>query len=188
MTADKPKKLSKRERDHAAMIAEAKRLAGMLADADPDGPGLLAPPKYIADERLAPALVVWRQLAPLLQKTGRLQDVDRTMFAALCYWQAEWFTAHEDILVRGYWFERKAVAGGSRPWINPSVSRRDMAYDRVLALAAKFGLTPLDRVALNKNKLHVGDDDGDLFDAAAAKAAPEVGDQPADDFADLLPN
>lgn len=184
MTARKPKKLTKDEQAKLE-IDEAQRLAVMLAAAEPVGDGVLAPPRYIADPRLAPAMAAWKDLAPLLAKTGRLQAVDRTMFAALCYWQGEWIAAHDDILVRGYWFERKAVAGGVRPWINPSVARRAFAYEQVLALSAKFGLTPLDRVQLNKNR-HLANDDEELPLGRPAEPAPAEEAPAPDKWSSLL--
>lgn len=174
MTAAKPKKLSKEDK----ALAEAARLAALLADAPKLGGAELAPPAYIADPRLAAAGKVWETLAPLLEKTGRLGALDRYAFAELCYWRAEWLAAVDHILTHGYSFMAKAVAGGSRPWVNPNVARRDTAAAQLERLSAKFGLTPLDRVALNKNRLHVSDEDGDLFGQPAAEVV--AADKPAE--------
>lgn len=166
-------RVSKAERAaaaHEAALAEARRLAGLLAAAPAEGDGTLAPPAFIAEPRLAAALAVWRELAPQLQRTGRLHRLDRDMFAALCYWRAEWIAAVDDILTNGYSFMGTAVAGGKRPWTNPAVERRDTAWDEMMALSARFGLTPLDRLALGKGQREGFLDDPDLFDAAARRS------------------
>lgn len=185
------KRLTKAERVEArreAGIAEAQRLAALLSAAPPETEGSLAPPAFIADPRLAPAAAVWRELVPQLEKSGRLHRLDRDMFAALCYWRAEWIAAVDDILTNGYSFMGKAVAGGSRPWTNPAVERRDTAWGEMMSLSAKFGLTPLDRLALGKGQRDGFLDDPDLFGtprkvaAAAASEAPV----PTDKWSSLL--
>lgn len=174
----KPKRLSKEEK----LLAEAARLASLLAEAPRIGEAELAPPAFIADKRLAAAAKVWEQLAPLLETSRRLQAVDRTAFAALCYWQSEFLTAVDDIAERGYSFLGKAIAGGSRPWTNPSVARRDTAWSQVVALSAKFGLTPLDRIALNKNKGNTLDDS----DMLPGMGTPAPAAPPADGEAEVV--
>lgn len=133
-----------------AAIGEANRLAAFLSSAPTQGRDALSPPAFIADPRLAPALTVWRELAPTLSASNRLGALDRSAFAALCYWHCEWIAAVDDIQTRGYSFMANAIAGGTRPWTNPSVERRDTAWQQILTLSAKFGLTPLDRIALNR--------------------------------------
>lgn len=164
-------------------LAEATRLAGLLGAAPGESDDPMAPPAFVTDPRLAPALIVWRELQPQLAKSGRLHRVDRFMFAALCYWRAEWIAAVDDILANGYSFMGRAVAGGSRPWANPSVERRDTAWSEMTALSAKFGLTPLDRIAINRGLRDGHLDDADLFppkppeqkpDGASAGAAPDT--------------
>jgi len=173
--ARKPR-LSKEE----LAAVEAKRLAALLAQAAPEHEGELAPPAFINDPRLAPALAVWRELAPQLTKSGRLHQLDRFTFAMLCYWQGEFVAAMDDRLKRGTWFMVKAVSGGALPRKNPSVDREAYAYEQVMALSVKFGLTPLDRVALLKARRDnlTDEDDVDLFKPATT-ATP-----PADEVAD----
>jgi len=186
-------RLSKAQREEAkrlATLAEAERLAGLLSASPTDSSELLAPPSFIADPRLAPALIVWKELAPSLQASGRLATLDRQAFAVLCYWQAEFITAADDILARGYSFMVKATTGGKRPWVNPSVARRDTAWAQIMALSERFGLTPLDRAALAKvRRVATGDDDGlplTQTPAAAPAAAPAT--KPPGKFDGLLPN
>ena len=176
ITASRGPRLTKQEK----AVAEAKRLAALLAEAVPEHPGELAPPAFIADPRLAPALAAWRELAPQLTKTGRLLRLDRFVFAMLCYWQGEFIASHDDLERKGKWFKVRAVSGGMMPRKNPSLDQLKYAYEQVMALSAKFGLTPLDRIALLKAHKagHVDDEDGDLFDAPAAAADDETPDDP----------
>lgn len=170
-------RLSKAQRDEAkraAAVVEAQRLAGLLSSAPAEGTELLAPPSFIADPRLAPALIVWKELAPALAATGRLVQLDRLSFAMLCYWQAEFITAVDDILTRGYWFMAKATAGGERPWANPSVDRRDTAQSEINELAKRFGLTPLDRAQLTKARNAAAAVDDDELPLPLAAPTPEA--------------
>lgn len=157
-TAVKPRR-SQAERRRDVAIAEADRLAALLSAAPPETDEPLSPPAFIKDRRLAPALAMWRELSKTLIGSGRLSALDRHAFAALCYWHGEWIAAIDDIAARGYSFMANATAGGTRPWTNPSVDRRDTAWDQILTLSAKFGLTPLDRIALNKGRPYQSDDD-----------------------------
>lgn len=166
-------------------VAEATRLAGLLADAAAPGDDPLAPPALIRDPRLAAALAVWRDLAPLLVERNLLGRLDRMLFAQLCYWQAEFVTAVDDILARGYSVLVTTVSGDRMPRLNPSVKRRDTAVAQLVDLAHRFGLTPLDRHTLFRAQK--GSDYSDLFDQLAPKAEPAAEDAPAPDtWAGLL--
>lgn len=125
-------------------IAEAERQAKLLALPRADDVSD-APPAYLADPRLAPALAVWREYAPRLDKLHLLAQLDRHTFALFCVYAGEFVVACEDILVKGYSVRVKTVSGDYMPRENPSVSRRDFAAKMVLELSGKFGLTPADR-------------------------------------------
>jgi len=170
--SDDPVKVAPRRRRTKAEIAEDKRLAAvaqaerlsqLLASAPPIDGEPLSPPAYIADQRLSAALVVWRELAPRLVQAGRVTSIDRDALAMLCYWKAEWIAAIDDIATTGYSMMGRATAGGVRPWTNPSVERRDTAASEIGRLEAKFGLTPLDRVAINRGVREGLLGDQDLF-------------------------
>ena len=169
MAAKRRTKVEMAAERHVAAVRLAERLANMLASAPSEGDGTLAAPAFIHDERLKPALIVWRELAPHLERSGRLHAIDRDMFAALCYWRAEWIAGVDDIAVNGYAIMGKSTTGAPRPWTNPSVDRRDTAWAQMVALSAKFGLTPLDRIALNRASKTGDLDDADLFDGTAKK-------------------
>jgi P27 family predicted phage terminase small subunit len=129
---------------------EAARLAGLLAAAPAEADDALAPPAYIADPRLAPALATWRELAPRLSALMLVEHIDRTMFALFCYYHAEFIAAVDDLLRTGYAVAVKTVSGDRMLRRNPSVDRRDKAADMLMDLAKRFGLTKLDRFALFK--------------------------------------
>lgn len=181
-------KAEEKRREQA--LADAQRLATVLAATPAESDSLLAAPALLADPRLAPALAVWKELAPTLSATGRLQQLDRMTFASLCYWQAEYVTAVDDILARGYSFMVKATKGGERPWFNPSVQRRDTAWREIMALSQRFGLTPLDRAVLIKARKAGIDPEDELLlpTQSTTRAVPQPEQRPPGKFDGLLPN
>ena len=154
----KRKRRTKAEIDadrEAALHAEANRVAALVVEA-PGGAGGDgtggdgAHPAFLDDPKMAAALEVWRRFEPELVARRVLEDVDRLMLATLCYWVSEFAAATDDIARNGYAIMGKATSGGARPWKNPSVDRRDTAFKAMTDLAAKFGLTPMDRIHLFK--------------------------------------
>lgn len=138
------------ERIEQMAATDAKLLAAAGDPAD-----LQALPVFINDKRLAPAIEVWKEYAPRLDKLQLLTTLDRHTFAMFCIYVAEFALANRDILEKGYSIMVTTVAGskskakGSQmPRLNPSVDRRDHAAKMMLDLAAKFGFTPLDRAKL----------------------------------------
>lgn len=159
-------------------IAEANRLAGLLADAPSENNDPLAPPAFIADPRLAPALQVWKDHAPRLHDLGLFNSLDRRTFAMLCVYVAEFVAANEDILAHGYSIMVPTVAGGAKgamPRLNPSVARRDTAMDYILDFSRRFGLTPMDRFGLMR--LSKNPNSAPLFDQAPAVPSPATADE-----------
>jgi phage terminase small subunit len=191
-TGDKKKRLTKTER----AIATAERLARLLiaAPAETDGP--LAPPVFITDQRLAPALQFWKDHAGQFVKLGTLEQPDRFAFAMLCVYVGEFIAAQDDILARGYSVNVKTIAGGFMPRESPSVGRRDWAAKMILDLSRSFGLTKLDR--LNLSRLERGNatapslfpDDRDRrgrpSDDVPTSASSEVTDPEVQTLRDLL--
>lgn len=151
------KRKSKTERQ----IEAANQRAAMLASAPAAAPDAFAPPTFLDDPALADALWIWERYVPRLRERGHFDELDRLTFATYCVYQAEFFQAHRNIIEKGYWFERKSSAGGTRPWVNPSVAWRDTAARFVMDLSRKFALTPLDRSELERR--HSMMDDGPLF-------------------------
>lgn len=143
-------------------IAEAERLAALLAAAPADAGDPLAPPAFLDNQLLAPALSVWRDYAPRLVKVNLLEATDRYFFALLCVYTGEWLAAHEDILANGYSRMVKTVSGDRMPRESPSVGRRDIAMTWLMKLSPKFGMTPLDRFQLFKEQSNRNA--GPLFD------------------------
>jgi phage terminase small subunit len=154
-------------------IAEAERLAGMLAAAPAIDGVPLSPPAFFADPRLKPVLTVWLDEVVLLSRRGMIEDVDRYQFALYCVYVVEFFAATEDILVNGYSMPVKTVSGDRMLRENPSVSRRDVAAKMILELSRRFGKTALDRYALLRTQ-KIADAAPGLFDASPALAEEPV--------------
>lgn len=132
-------------------IAEAERMAKILADAPADP---LGAPMLLADERLAPALQVWKDYAPQLQKNNLLERTDRHIFAMFCVYTADWVSANEEILNKGHMQKVKTVSGSYQWKDTPAIRRRDNAMGFILELSKRFGLTPVDRFQLMKDQSH----------------------------------
>lgn len=145
-------------------IEEADRVAELLSRA-PDGNDPLAPPAIIDGQGTAAAIAVWRELAPRLAKTHRLQAQHRPLFATFCVYFAEWVIANEDIGLNGHTQRVKTVAGGMMERIRPIVAIRDRALDRVLELSKRFGLTPSDEYSLFKDQAIAAANNPGLFDS-----------------------
>lgn len=158
--------------------AEADRIAAMLSSASTAD--LMMPP-VLSDPMFAPALAVWRDLAPELARTHRLPKESRLIFVQLCVYLAEWLGAEMDIAANGYTQKVKTVSGGMMERKRPMVDRRERAFDNVMRLSAEFGLTPHDMYALFKDQAVAAQHHPDLFGRrekttpdAQAEAAPEV--------------
>jgi len=109
---------------------------------------------FIADKRLAPAIEIWKEYAPRLDKLQLLTTLDRHTFAIFCIYAAEFVLANREILDRGYSLPVPTIAKdakgkpGSMLRENPAVGRRDFAAKMMLDLSENFGFTPLDRAKL----------------------------------------
>lgn len=148
---------------------EAQRVAELLAQ-PPSGGDQLAPPAIIADGPLAAAAIaVWRDLAPKLSSTHRLQAQHRPVFAMFCVYFAEWVLANEEVAKRGHTQKVKTVAGGMMERMRPAVMVRDRAFQMVLSLSARFGLTPSDEYALFKEQALAAAQNPGLFDGHHGK-------------------
>ncbi|HZZ36152.1 MAG TPA: P27 family phage terminase small subunit, partial [Caulobacteraceae bacterium] len=147
-----------------ARLAEAARVAKLLAEAPADGADTLAPPKFL-DGRFAGALAVWRNLSPKLRETHRLTALHRPTFALFCVYFAEWVACNEDIARNGYYQSVPMTNGlGEMERIRPAVKIRDMAFASVMELSKHFGLTPSDEYAIFRDQRLAADRNPDLFD------------------------
>jgi P27 family predicted phage terminase small subunit len=165
---------------------EAERVAALLGQAPAHGDPL-APPPII--DGSAPAVAVWRELAPRLRSTHRLQPHHRPMFALFCVYFAEWALAKEDIERNGHSQRVKTVAGGAMERIRPMVAIRDRAFDMVMKLSERFGLTPSDEYSLFRDQAVAAAQNPGLFDRdapAAAKAEGTPAAEPAEEEASLI--
>ncbi|APR51999.1 hypothetical protein BRX40_05705 [Sphingomonas koreensis] len=162
---------------------EAERIAGLLAQA-PTGGDPLAPPAIIEQGPAASAAVaVWRDLAPRLRATQRLQPQHRPMFALFCVYFSEWVIANEDIKANGLTQRVKTVAGGVMERTRPIVAIRDKAFDLVMKLSERFGLTPSDEYSLFREQAVAFAANPGLFDREQpqkADAEPAAAEAQAD--------
>jgi P27 family predicted phage terminase small subunit len=140
---------------------EMERVAGLLAQS-PAGGDPLSPPAIIDGSNAAVA--VWRDLAPRLRTTHRLQPQHRPMFALFCVYFAEWVVANEDVNRNGHTQKVKTVAGGMMERTRPIVSIRDKAFDQVIKLSERFGLTPSDEYSLFRDQAVAASQNPSLFD------------------------
>lgn len=170
----------KRKSAVKARAAEADRIAAMLSSASTAD--IMTPP-VLSDPMFAPALAVWRDLAPELARTHRLPKESRLIFVQLCVYMAEWLSAEVDIAANGYTQKVKTVAGGYMERKRPMVDRRERAFDNVMNLSAEFGLTPNDMYSLFKDQAVAAQHHPDLFGRrekpaaqaeVEAQAAPEA--------------
>ncbi|MGQ2989508.1 MAG: P27 family phage terminase small subunit [Brevundimonas sp.] len=145
----------KRKSKTDRQLEQAAALAEQLAAAPAASGEAMAAPVFL-DARSAPALRIWRDLAPTLVATGRLTEEDRFIFAQFCVYAGEWVAANEEVLAKGYSQRVATVAGGYMERTRPAVAIRERALDVVLKLAEKFGLTPRDRYSLFKEQAGAG--------------------------------
>ncbi len=148
-------------------LDEAERVAALLAAPPVGGDPLAAPP--IIEQGSAAAVAVWRDLAPRLRTTHRLQPHHRPMFALFCVYFAEWVVANEDVGRNGHTQKVKTVAGGMMERTRPIVSIRDKAFDMVMKLSERFGLTPSDEYSLFRDQAVAAAQNPGLFDLPAPK-------------------
>ena len=149
--------------------ATAQRIAGLLSSAPTSD--LLTPP-ILSDPMFAPALAVWRELAPGLAKTHRLPAESRMIFVQLCVYMAEWLEAQVDVAENGFTQTVQTVAGGFMERKRPVLDRRERAFDNVQRLSAQFGLTPHDMYALFKDQAGVAVTNPGLFGRDEKAANP----------------
>jgi P27 family predicted phage terminase small subunit len=180
------KRKSKVERELAAMEKRAAEDAKLLATSG-NADDVQALPMFINDKRLAPAIAIWKEYAPRLDKLHLLATLDRHTFAMFCVYCAEFALANRDIMVKGYSLEVPTIAkyANGKPGMmyrdNPAVDRRDFAAKMIMDLSVRFGLTPLDRQQLIKiNAMRA--DEQTLF--GRMREAPRPADAPKSDAAD----
>lgn len=174
---------TKNERALAAVEAKAKKDAELLASVN-DPADLQALPIFIADKRLAPAVEIWKQYAPRLDRLQLLTTLDRHTFAMFCIYAAEFVLANREILDQGYSLPVPTIAKlangkpGSMLRENPAVGRRDFAGKMMLDLAEKFGFTPLDRAKLIHSQAMRADEETLFGKVRPAQQAPAIAPAP----------
>lgn len=155
------------------MVAEADRIASLLADAPSDGDEF-APPVFLTDPLIATALRIWREYAPELRRTHRLRGLHRLHFAMFCVYYGEWLAACDDIRRKGTFQSVTTVSGAEMERTRPIVAFREIAYRNVMDLGAEFGLTPREEYALFRDQSEAISKNPGLFGAEASRPAPKA--------------
>lgn len=164
-----------KRRTAAVKRAEAAaKVAAVLAPAASSAP---TPPPMLQDPLFAGALAVWNHLAPELIRTHRLPPEARSIFVTFCIYTAEWTASAIDLAENGATQNVKTVAGGSMERRRPVEARRERAFDNMLRLSERFGLTPHDLYSLFKDQAAAASNNPGLFDNKPP--APEADQPPA---------
>jgi P27 family predicted phage terminase small subunit len=121
----------------------------------------------------AAAIAVWKMMAPRLSPTHRLREHHRPLFAMFCVYYAEWVLANEDVVKNGATQSVATVAGGKMERIRPIVKIRDTAFDQVLKLSARFGLTPSDEYDLFRSQQIAAALNPGLFDQGGPRRSTD---------------
>ena len=121
------------------------------------------PPAYLNEPGFEAALAVWRRLAPELKRTNRLPVDSRESFAVYCTNYAEWLEAQIDINENGRTQSVKTVVGGVMERDRPSMRHRQQAFENLLKMSERFGLTPRDMYSLFKDQAAAAHNNPGLF-------------------------
>ena len=164
----------------AEAAANAKRLARLLMP----GAGAAEAPAMLHEPRYAPALVVWKSVAPELRRTHRLPPESENLFMAYCIYVQEWAAATDDLHTNGSNQKVGTIAGGHMERRRPVTFDRQMAFQNITYLASKFGFTAGDMYALYKNQMAAMTANPGLFDddqpQGSKPAAPATADVEGD--------
>lgn len=165
-----------RRRSKAEKDAEhAAKISAMLAPVD----GAADLPPMLQDAKYAAAAQVWRRLAPELKRTHRLPRESENYLVMLCIYAQEWVSTTDDLHTKGFSQSIKTVAGGRMERRRPMTLDRQQAYNNLMDLSAKFGLTPHDMYGLFKDQRLAVERNPDMFDAQRQDATPAAA--PADE-------
>lgn len=169
------KRLTRRDRELLREREASAHRAGLIADLAATSPDPKQPPQFFGADADG-AMQVWRELAPRLTQLNLLQDADRLTFAMFCVAYDTWLRACEQ--VRGADVVRvKTVSGDHMMRLNPWGAIRDRAFSDCLELSTRFGLTPLDRAKLLRDRAALAP--GAWTNAGGDNVVrPQQGDQP----------
>ncbi len=124
-------------------LAGSRKLEHRGGEPRPKNVESLAAPDFLTDEGKRE----WGRVTDRLRGCGMLHEIDAPLLAAYCALWAEYVKVQEmldgrtkGLLVKGY---------GGRIEKLPLLEVRDTALKSLLALSARFGFTPSDRVGLN---------------------------------------
>lgn len=155
----------------AKRMEELARVAELLA-ASPIGASDGEAPLILQEPEWAPTLQVWRRIAPEMTRTNRLPPESRDLFAALCVYTAAFWSYAQDIARNGEFQRVKRTNGSWEEKVRPAVTLRDGAFDNMLKLAPKFGMTPMDMYGLYKDQALAAQSAPGLFGQREADRPP----------------
>jgi len=149
-----------------------------------DRPSSLEPPAHLSER----AVATWHELTAPVLMAGLLQDSDLPAFAMMAEALAEYRALQAEVdglLDRGRGADGLTYHVGTNGAVAvyPVVGLRDKARDAYLKLAARFGGTPSDRVALGLNTVK----GRKLGNALADKIGTRPGAPPPSDVIDATP-
>lgn len=155
---------------------EAARVAQLLAP-------LIGPvaelPGMLQDVKFAPAAALWKRLAPELRSTHRLPKESEFIFVQLCIYAQEWVSMTEDLHDNGFTQSVETVKGGRMERRRPTTLDRQQAFNNVMDLSGRFGLTPHDLYSLFKDQAAAAVRNPGLFGEQRQEApTPESDNQP----------
>jgi len=90
----------------------------------------------------------WRRVAPLLEAAGILQEIDASLLASYCQMFAHWRASEDDIAKNGLVIvvsSQTRTGRTDRPAANPAAKNSVMFHKAMVAMAIRFGISPLDR-------------------------------------------
>lgn len=100
---------------------------------------------------------IWRRCAAPLHKLGLLTEIDADSLASYCHSFGRYLECEEQVTKEGILVEVINNKCKKNMVRNPAIAASKQYLDSAMRIAARFGLTPSDRMALGTSS----DDDGD---------------------------
>lgn len=135
----------KRMSKAARALAEAERLAALMAAAPAESNNPLAPPAILEIPALLPALEVWRRYVPRLRDMNIIKpEIHRDMFALFCIHLADYYKAVQEVAEKGS--EYRTKTGFIRP--RRAALLKEHLPPVLMDMSKKWGLTAIDFYSL----------------------------------------
>lgn len=172
-----PGKRGPRKQTTKSILAAGQQRARDLATATANLADPTAPPAFL-DETFGAALTIWREFAPKLHRLRNFQEYDRLAFAQLCVAYDMWVEATREMQKpNGKVRLVKTVSGDQMERVSPWVTIQTIAFRQCQEMFEQFGMTPLDRARLLRDRAALSAglwDQGAPADPATAPTAAET--------------